>query len=84
MSVPEKYLSASSKQLLQIVDNIFDVFEQVRTLLCNWNTEYHVLFIEQVMRLQTLEAELYALGYDDEFVLTIKQAIYSSVFGNRK
>lgn len=84
MPVTREQLSVRSKQLLNSVDDMFEVFEQICTLLSNWNAEYHTPFIEQVMRLQKLEAELYALGYDDEFVLAIKRVIYSSVFGNRK
>ena len=67
-------------QLRKIVDEMTDVFEQEKILLSNWKPYYHVYFIEQILRLQQLESDLYALGYDDDFVLTVKQAIYRSVF----
>ena len=68
------------RQLRKIVNEMTDVFEQEKILLSNWKSYYHVYFIEQILRLQQLESDLYALGYDDDFVLTVKQAIYRSVF----
>ncbi len=80
MPVIREHLSARSKELLNIVDDIFDVFEQVRAMFQNWHADYHMPFIEQVMKLQKLEAELYTLGYDEDFVLTVKQVVYSFIF----
>jgi hypothetical protein len=74
-------IAARSNQLLRIVDDIFDVFEQANILLCNWQHCYHTYFIEQLWKLKQLESELYALGYDEDFVLAVKQAVYRSVFG---
>ena len=68
------------RQLRKIVDEMTDVFEREKILLSNWKPYYHVYFINQILRLQQLESNLYALGYDDDFVLTVKQAIYRSVF----
>lgn len=68
------------RQLRKIVDEMTDVFEREKILLSNWKPYYHVYFINQILRLQQLESDLYALGYDDDFVLTVKQAIYRSVF----
>ena len=80
MSASREQLAARTKQLNAIVDNIFEVFESVHKMFRNWKHDYHMPFIEQVMRLQKLEAELYTLGYDKDFILTLKQTIYHSIF----
>lgn len=83
MPVTREDLSVRSKQLLNIVDDIFDVFERVKMMLCNWQGSYTMAFVEQVMRLQKLEAELYAIGYDEDFVLTVKRIVYHSIFADK-
>lgn len=77
---PEQ-IAVRSRQLIPIVDDMFEVFEQVHRLLCQWQPSYHLSFIAQVARLQQLESELAALGFDDDFVLIVKQMVYHSVFG---
>jgi hypothetical protein len=74
-------IATRKKRLIQIVDGLFDVFGQTHTMLSTWKPYYHPYFIEQVMRLQQLEFELHTLGYDEDFVLTVRQAVYRSVFG---
>lgn len=69
-----------TKRLNIVVDDIFDVFESVHEMLKNWKQGHHLLFIEQIVRLQKLEAELSALGYDEDFIFTLKQVVYNSVF----
>ena len=76
-------IAIKTKRLNMIVDDFFDVFESVREMLRSWKHDYHTLFIEQVMRLQKLETELYALGYDEHFVCILKQTVYRSVFADR-
>jgi len=83
MSASREQLAARTKQLNAIVDNIFEVFESVHEMFRNWKHEYHMSFIEQVTRLQKLEAELSMLGYDKDFILTLKQTIYRSIFADR-
>jgi hypothetical protein len=78
---PEQIV-ARSRQLIPIVDDIFEVFEQVHCLLCQWKPSYHLSFIAQVARLQQLESELATLGFDEDFVLIVKQVVYHSVFGD--
>lgn len=80
MSASREPVTTRTKQLNGIADTIFEVFECIHEMLLNWKHEYHMPFIEQVMRLQELEAALYTLGYDEDFVLTLKQTIYYSVF----
>lgn len=74
-------LAARKRELISIVDDLYVVFEEAHRLLCTWKPYYHAYFIEQLVRLQQLEADLTALGYDEEFVLTVKQAVYRYVFG---
>lgn len=81
-SVSREHITARTRQLNAIVDNIFEVFESVHEMFRNWKQEYHMLFIEQVMRLQKLEAELSMPGYDKDFILTLKQTIYHSIFAD--
>ena len=83
MSASREQITARTRQLNALVDAIFEVFESVREKLRNWKHEYHMPFIEQVTRLQRLEAELYALGYDEDFILILEQVVYHSVFTNR-
>jgi hypothetical protein len=80
---PREQIAIKTKRLNIIVDDIFDVFEQVHAMFRNWQASYHMPFIEQIMRLQRLEAELCTLGYDEDFVLTIKQVVYHSIFADR-
>lgn len=63
-----------------VVDDIFVVFENVRSMLVKWDRSYHIPFIEEVMKLQKLEGELYNLGYDEEFVMTVVNVVYQHVF----
>lgn len=63
-----------------IVEEIFMVFENVRSLLANWDSHYNMTFIREVMRLQRLEIELKNLGYDDDFVTFVLEHVYNTVF----
>jgi hypothetical protein len=83
MSASREQMTARTKQLNALVDNIFEVFESVHEMLRNWKYKYHLPFIEQIMRLQKLEAALHALGYDEDFILTLRQTIYHSIFTDR-
>lgn len=83
MSASREHITARTRQLNALVDAIFEVFESVHEMLRDWKHEDHMPFIEQVTRLQKLEAELYALRYDEDFILTLKQVIYHSVFTDR-
>ena len=76
-------LAIKTKRLNSIVDDIFDVYESVHEMFRSWKRDYHTVFIEQLMRLQKLETELYALGYDEYFVCILKQTVYRSVFASR-
>ncbi|HKV57292.1 MAG TPA: hypothetical protein VJO32_03390 [Ktedonobacteraceae bacterium] len=53
------------QRLNAVVDDLFVVFENVRSMLAKWDRSYHMTFIEEVMKLQKLEIELYNLGYKD-------------------
>ena len=70
----------SKRGVIEVVDEIFTVFENVRSLLVNWNSCYHMTFIREVMRLQQLEAELNSLGFDDDFVTFVLENVYNTVF----
>ena len=81
MPETREQIAATSRQLIPIIDDIFEVFEQVHRLLCQWQPSYHLSFIAQIARLQLLESELTTLGFDDEFVLIVKHIVYHSIFG---
>ncbi|HZS76098.1 MAG TPA: hypothetical protein VFA41_05740 [Ktedonobacteraceae bacterium] len=76
----ERRKQVGDRGLIQIVDEIFDVFEQAKTLLQNWQPDNHACFIDLLWKLKQLEADLYLLGYDDDFVDTVKWVVYHSVF----
>ncbi|MGH2479623.1 MAG: hypothetical protein ACRDHW_08215 [Ktedonobacteraceae bacterium] len=63
-----------------VVDDIFTVFENVRSMFRAWDKSKHMPFIQQVMKLQVLEVKLYKLGYDEDFVRLLVKAVYESVF----
>lgn len=63
-----------------VVDEIFQVFEDVRSLFRTWDASKHTSFIQHVVKLQALEVKLYALGYEDDFVRLLMKAVYESVF----
>ena len=63
-----------------IVDEIFQVFEDVRSMFRAWDTSKHMPFIQEVMKLQALEVKLYQLGYEEDFVRLLVKAVYESVF----
>lgn len=65
-----------------IVDEIFRVFEDVKAMFRTWDASKHMPFIQQVMKLQTLEVKLYQLGYKEDFVRLLIKAVYESVFTN--
>ena len=69
-----------ARTLNAVVDEIFTVFENVHSLLANWNNRYHLAFIREMMRLQRLEEELFKLGYDEDFVTYVFEHVYSIVF----
>ena len=64
----------------EVVDDIFKVFENVRSLFHSWDKSKHMTFIQEVMKLQALEVKLYKLGYDDGFVRLLMKAVYESIF----
>jgi hypothetical protein len=83
MPETREQISIKTKRLNIVVDEIFDVFESVHEMLRDWKCDYHMLFIEQVMRLQKLETELYALGYQEDFIFTLMQVVFQSVLGGQ-
>lgn len=70
----------SKRGVIEVVDEIFTVFENIHSLLANWNSRYHMTFIREVMRLQRLEVELNSLGFDDDFVNFVLEHVYNIVF----
>jgi len=78
----ESRKQAEDRRLIQIVDEIFDVFERTKTLLYSWQPDNHTCFIDLLWKLKQLETDLYLLGYDDDFVVTVKRVVYHSVFEN--
>ncbi|MGH2496257.1 MAG: hypothetical protein ACRDIV_16295 [Ktedonobacteraceae bacterium] len=68
------------RTVLEVIDEIFTVFENMRSMLGSWTTGYHTSFIHEVMRLQKLETELNSLGYGDDFVGYVLEHAYNTVF----
>ena len=68
------------RTVLEVIDEIFNVFENVRSMSGAWKARYHKSFIYEVKRLQRLEIELNELGYDDDFVSLVLEHIYNTVF----
>ena len=68
------------RTVLEVIEEIFTIFENVRSMLGSWTEESHMSFIYEVMRLQKLEMELNSSGYDDDFVTYVLEHIYNMVF----
>jgi hypothetical protein len=68
------------RTVLEVIDEIFTVFENVRSMSGAWTAGYHMSFIYEVKRLQKLENELNSLGYDDDFVGFVLEHVYKTVF----
>lgn len=82
MHETNEHLRAKSNQLTRIIDDLFSTLEETACLLKDWKPSYHTPFIEHMWTFKALEAELYAMGYEEAFVLTVKQIVYHAVFGN--
>jgi hypothetical protein len=63
-----------------VVDEIFQVLEEVRDMFSKWDSSYHMPFIKKVMYLQTLREQLYRPGYADDFVETVIIIAYNNIF----
>jgi len=63
-----------------LVDELFQVFEETRSMFRTWDASKHTPFIQQVTKLQELEAKLYQLGYEEDFVYLLVKSVYQSVF----
>ena len=63
-----------------IVDEVFQVLEDVRDMLSKWDSSYHMPFIKKIMYLNTLRERLYALGYTEDFIESIIKIVYEHVF----
>lgn len=81
MEISKEQVAARKKHLIDIVDDLFVVFEEIHRLLHNWKPYYHAYFMKQMWRLQQLESDLCALGYDEDFVLMVKKDVYRYFFG---
>lgn len=75
---------SSVGELNSTVDAIFTIFENVHTMFADWQASYHMPFIQEVVKLQALEERLYKLGFDEDFVITVKRVVYSNVFSKEE
>ena len=68
------------RDMYDITDDLFTVFEQMRVLFRRWTQESPDAFMDGMLKLQALERELeQALG-DEKSVHLIIHGIYVSVF----
>ena len=63
-----------------LVGDLFQIFEDVKSMFSQWDRTKHLPFIEQVMKLKAVEEKLYRLGYNEMFVRSLVKAVYNSVF----
>src|SRR5258708_13138693 len=77
-AMPETHeqIAARSRQLIPIVDDMFEVFEQVHRLLCQWQPSYRLSFIAYLVTLQQLESELVPLSFTIHFALIFTQITF--------
>jgi hypothetical protein len=78
MSNPK--LSAPLEDTYSIVDDIFRVFEGIKSMFKQWDRSKHMPFIQEVMKLQELESRLLQLGYQEDFTRLLVKCVYESVF----
>ncbi|MGH2495168.1 MAG: hypothetical protein ACRDIV_10750 [Ktedonobacteraceae bacterium] len=63
-----------------IVDEIFQMLEDVRDMLSKWDSCYHMPFIKKAMYLNMLRERLYALECTEDFIDSIIKIAYEHVF----
>lgn len=69
------------RSLLHVIDDLFVVCESVQVLLYTRNgRDINAAFVEQTLRFQELQRELYSLGYEEEFVIAVSKAVHECVF----
>ena len=81
----EKGMSSQKLSLLleetySVVDDMFRVFENVKSMFNQWDRSKHMPFIREVRKLQDLESRLLQLGYGEDFTRLLVKCIYESVF----
>jgi len=74
------HLSPLLENTYSVVDEIFRVFESVKSMFKQWDSSKHMPFIQEVMKLQALESKLSQLGYQEEFIKLLVKGVYESVF----
>lgn len=73
-------LSPLLEDTYSVVDDIFRVFENIRSMFRQWDRSKHMPFIREAMKLQELENRLLRLGYQEDFTRLLVKCVYESVF----
>lgn len=68
------------RDIYDVTNDLFIVFEQMRTLFRNWTKESPDVFMEGMLKFRALEKDLEQVVGDEENAHTIIQGIYLSVF----
>lgn len=68
------------REMVDVTDDLFKVFERIRELFRHWSSECPELFIDEALKLDPLEKELEEITGDKQKAHLIKLGIYRSIF----
>ena len=68
------------RDIYDVTDDLFKVFERIRDMFRHWKREYHMEFIAEVRKLDVLDQELEELTGDKHIAYLIRVGIYRSIF----
>ena len=68
------------RDMYDVMNDLFKVFETIHTLFCHWKSEYREAFITAALKLDPLEKELAEITGDWKQARLIKIGMYRSIF----
>ena len=68
------------RDIYDVTDDLFKVFETIRAMFRHWNRESPDAFFNEMVKFRVLETELEQVTGDEKIAHTIIQGIYGSIF----
>lgn len=68
------------RDIYDVTDDLFKVFERMKDMFRHWKREYHMEFIAEVRNLDALDRELEEITGDKDIAYLIRVGIYRSIF----
>jgi hypothetical protein len=70
----------SMRDIYDVTDDLFKVFESIDHMFRHWTSEYHEPFIDEVRKIDSLDKELEEITGDKQKAYLIRVGIYRSIF----